>query len=513
MTTYGDDYFRKFHTGMETCDFETCKSMLISLMKNNENINKYLKLKTVKHHRNFLHLCVLLNDINTLTKIIKMESNLDDEDIDGYTVLGLAVVRCRFDIIKVLLKTKMNFSNLDKTGNTPLHHAIAIGQTQIVDLFLKSGVSVNLKNKYDYSPLHFAIIHERYNIVKLLCSAGADLTCQNDEKVDPLHVTYEDNGWLHLAAKHNDLDLIRFGLNAGLTPSQLNRDKFTPLSLALIHSDIEIVKLLADEKSCSITDSQGNRPLHLAVMGGEEDAVIVILEHCSDVNHAGTEGSTALHIAVQQGNYPVFKLLIRSGADINKLDDKGNSPLKSRNEENESCEGKTSCEGKIQIFKQAIESEDDKILNLLLVNGVQRDCQDDDGRTALHLAVNSGRLEYVKLVVDAGLSTSIVDNDGYSPLHSAVINKNEEIVEILLENDVDKDALDDADNTPLHHAVKLEHYEIMAALIKAGASLKIQNKDKVTPMTQVGDTGLKLVEILALNKDDKLKRIVLNTIK
>ena len=56
---------------------------------------------------------------------------------------------------------------------------------------------------------------------------------------------------------------------------------------------------------------------------------------------------------------------------------------------------------------------------------------DYDGRTALHLACAEGRLECVKLLLDAGAEKDAVDRFGRTPLHEAVLNAKDDVIGLL----------------------------------------------------------------------------------
>lgn len=65
------------------------------------------------------------------------------------------------------------------------------------------------------------------------------------------------------------------------------------------------------------------------------------------------------------------------------------------------------------------------------VNLEKRNCYDD---TYLHVAVQNGHLEVVKLLVDAGTIVNVKGNGGNSPLHVAAVNGKRDIAEYLIAN-------------------------------------------------------------------------------
>jgi ankyrin repeat protein len=57
-----------------------------------------------------------------------------------------------------------------------------------------------------------------------------------------------------------------------------------------------------------------NTPLHIAVVQGDADAVMVLLQNSADIDSRGEHGYTPLHEAVEQGHDQIAELLIRYGA-------------------------------------------------------------------------------------------------------------------------------------------------------------------------------------------------------
>jgi len=84
-------------------------------------------------------------------------------------------------------------------------------------------------------------------------------------------------------------------------------------------------------------------------------------------------------------------------------------------------------------------------------------------------------------------------------LHFAAQDGNIDRVTELVDSGVDIDMFDDLERTALHYAVEIEHYQIAHYLIKSGANVNAQNKDKIgeTPLSNVADKcSLKMAKFL-----------------
>ncbi|WP_091873915.1 MULTISPECIES: ankyrin repeat domain-containing protein [Massilia] len=79
----------------------------------------------------------------------------------------------------------------------------------------------------------------------------------------------------------------------------------------------EIARLILSGYDVNLFDDMGHTPMHRAVLGGQNDAVQVLLRQGADVNandHA-TIGETPLGLAVQGEHSGLVRLLLESGAD------------------------------------------------------------------------------------------------------------------------------------------------------------------------------------------------------
>jgi ankyrin repeat protein len=89
-------------------------------------------------------------------------------------------------------------------------------------------------------------------------------------------------------------------IDAGSSVTTLNSIGWTPLYIACINSDKEIVQLLIDAGSSVTTlDSYGQTPLHVACLGGHIESVQLLIDAGSSVTTLELGGRTALDLAKQ----------------------------------------------------------------------------------------------------------------------------------------------------------------------------------------------------------------------
>ena len=139
-----------------------------------------------------------------------------------------------------------------------------------------------------------------------------------------------------------------------------------------------------------------------------------------------------------------------------------------------------------QRWFAAVESGDVEEVKSLIAAGTNVNMKNDDGRTALHLAVLEGTYAAAPLVsalLVGGADKDARQKEGWTPLHLAVANYRIAAVSALLAFKAQTEVWDEVGNTPLHMAAHEDHGLIVKALLAAGA-------DKNVRTTGVGATPL-----------------------
>ena len=139
-----------------------------------------------------------------------------------------------------------------------------------------------------------------------------------------------------------------------------------------------------------------------------------------------------------------------------------------------------------ELHKAVKEKKNSTVKALLEKNSDLLNIQnEDDGATALHLAVYLGKREIVETLLEKKANLSIRDDYGWLPLHIAAWYNHKEIVALLLAEEAGADPnIQDAAYkwTPLHVAAYKGYDEIVKLLLAAEAGPDIQDKDGNTPL-------------------------------
>uniref|UniRef100_A0A671T1M0 Proteasome 26S subunit, non-ATPase 10 n=1 Tax=Sinocyclocheilus anshuiensis TaxID=1608454 RepID=A0A671T1M0_9TELE len=100
------------------------------------------------------------------------------------------------------------------------------------------------------------------------------------------------------------------------------------------------------------------------------------------------------------------------------------------------------------------------------------------GQTALHWACSAGHVEIVQFLLDLGAEVDLKDDVSQ---HCVMLQAR---TQILLENGADPNATDKLESTPLHRASAKGNYRLIQLLLKESASTNIQDSEGNTPLSE-----------------------------
>ncbi|XP_044764945.1 KN motif and ankyrin repeat domain-containing protein 2-like isoform X2 [Coccinella septempunctata] len=180
------------------------------------------------------------------------------------------------------------------------------------------------------------------------------------------------------------------------------------------------------------------------------------------VNMTDASGNTAMHYAVSHGNFDVVSILLDSKVcDINKPNKAGYTSVM--------------LVSLAEICSQTHANVVRRLFQMADVN--QRAKQ--HGQTALMLAVSHGKLDMVKMLLEAGADINIQDDDGSTALMCAAEHGHIEIVKhFLSQPDCDSTITDVDGSTALKIAMEAEHRPIGVLLYAHERNLMVAHGHK-----------------------------------
>lgn len=390
-------------------------------------------------------------------------------------------------------------------------------------------------------------------IFALICGEAvfADTTASN-QSTSSINLSNQ----LLEAIKSNNIKTVKSLIKQGASLDYQDKDGFTPLMrAAILNRSGIIVTLLNNKANPDMKNNEGKTALILAVEEGNLKAVKKLADtnmlkanfriikkvkklirniNESNLDIQDNKGYTAMMYAVEKERNDILKTLLAEGADVNKKNNNGKTALMIAVEkENMDCIKTLIL--KIKRFLQLIRGQsikNDKVARLQqdLNTIADPNIQDDEGKTALMMAVEKGNLKIVKalmgfsfqqkvssvfgglfesnlLTIDA--KVDIQDNKGWTALMFAVSQKRKDIVKLLLEKKfiVSKKKKTDIKNkegqTALMLAVSKGDLEIVNFLIKKGADVNAVDNNGKTPLMFAANSGNEgIVQALLKKKSD-----------
>lgn len=299
---------------------------------------------------------------------------------------------------------------------------------------------------------------------------------------------------IHEAVIKGDLNAVQATLESDKDLLEArNSDNFTPLLLASIHGQTEIVRFLI-KKGANIHagDNENSTSLHNAAARGHLDIVSLLIDKGARINQCDGNGMTALHFAASSGRPACAKLLIEKGANVNAREINGRTPLffNARQGNKEIFELLLEKGALVDVYNNfnrsplvyAFWGGRKEFARKLISMGVDINRKDTDGYAPLHTDCIVGRPIYARLLVEEGADIELTDNDGHSPLQLAAYHNKDDIVVFLIEAGADIHRTDPRGDTALHGAAWHGNLEAASALIETGAKINAKNNQGRTPL-------------------------------
>ena len=197
-------------------------------------------------------------------------------------------------------------------------------------------------------------------------------------------------------------------------------------------------------------NSYGKSPLHLACSRGNISAVVELMEHDSTcVKVTDNHRDTPLHEACLQGHLEIVKCLLSNSSLALSQNKDSEMPI------HMACKG-----GHVEVVGQLLKPEYGHARTML-------NATDASGNAPIHLAVQSGIYELIKLLVLHDVDLNAKNRDGVCPIHLAAAQGHKKVAKALLECHKDVvDTSDDKKRTPLHHAAMNDQEEMINYLLK-----------------------------------------------
>ncbi|XP_036918090.1 E3 ubiquitin-protein ligase MIB2 isoform X2 [Sturnira hondurensis] len=284
------------------------------------------KLRTQKsdvEHPGRLVVEVALGNLARALDLLRRHPEQVDSKSQGRTALQVAAYLGQVELVRLLLQARAGTDLPDEEGSTALHYAALGNQPEAARVLLTSGCRANALNGARSTALHVAVQRGFLEVVRVLCELGCDVNLPDAQGNTPLHcaisVGTSASGIVEVLTEVP-------GVNVAATNSQ----GFTLLHHASLKGHtLAVRRILAGARQLvDAKKEDGFTALHLAALNNHREvAQILIQEGRCDVNVQNRKLQSPLHLAVQQAHVGLVPLLVDAGCSINAEDEDGNTAL------------------------------------------------------------------------------------------------------------------------------------------------------------------------------------------
>jgi ankyrin repeat protein len=418
-----------------------------------------------------LHWAVRADDGELVRVLLRAGANVRAANRYGVTPLQLAAINGSVATARPLLDAGADPNAVLPEGETILMTAARTGQPSLLTLLLDRGADLNAREKwYGETALIWAVAENHADAARVLIERGADV----NRTSAPLTFSRRRNGqsilslgsWTPLmyAARENALDAARVLVTSHAALNATDPDGATALVIAIINANYDFAAFLIDAGADpNVVDNEaGMGPLYaaidmhrLAVGHGRPnprpvgtltavDIVRRLLDRRANPNVALKapifqrqhtigdatlgKGATPLLRAAKSGDVEMMKLLLPAGADPKAALSNTNALM--------FAAGFGWRDGSpiAPSYDQGSPEEATQALALLLDLGVDLNAANDNGDTALHVAVTGrGSPEIVRFLIAHGANLQAKNKRGQTPLAAAMASRKElgPLIEIL----------------------------------------------------------------------------------
>lgn len=228
-------------------------------------------------------------------------------------------------------------------------------------------------------------------VLTAFAKAKADLNLQNKSGESPLV----------LALRNRHFHLAEMLIAANVNPNLPDHDGRTALIEAAKVGNVAMVDLLLGMKAhVNLQDKNGYSALMLAAHAGHLAVVKRLLDAKADLHEQNAEGNSALILAAINSHPAIVSKLIAAGANPDLCNHHGDTAL--------------------MLVAGLGKMADLKVFSLLLKDKPKVNCQNEEGDSALMLAVKSNSIAFIDMLIHANVDVGLTNHEGLSALDLAV---------------------------------------------------------------------------------------------
>ncbi|XP_078467689.1 E3 ubiquitin-protein ligase MIB2 isoform X2 [Lampetra fluviatilis] len=262
-----------------------------------------------------------LGNLGRVVEILQRFPDKVDGRSQGKTALQVASFAGHGALLDALLRAGARTDVRDDEGDAALHYAAFGNRAAAATALLGAGANVDAANKASTTALHVAASIGHTDVVMALLAHRADVNAQDVDGDTPLHEA--------ISRDHRDV-VEQLSAVPIADFSLRNRRGFNLLhQAALKGSAIATHKILGRARQLvDVKKDDGFAPIHLAALNNHQEvARILVAEGQCDVDVRTNRAQTPLLLAVLQGHVELVQLLVAERCDVNARDEDGDTAL------------------------------------------------------------------------------------------------------------------------------------------------------------------------------------------
>ncbi|EEP82856.1 predicted protein [Uncinocarpus reesii 1704] len=310
--------------------------------------------------------------------LLDAKANIESRDIDGITPLMAAALTESATVLRLLLESGADMIAKAKNGYSPFSYAISSGSVRNMSLFLEKGYHLEDRNILGWTALHTAVADGSPDtkIIKFLLDKGASIEAKDGQGRTPLMAAVELD---------KPLAVVNCLLEAGALVNVRNERSLTPLDIAVITRREGVVESLL--KAGADTECKGNdemTPLFQSVVNGDAAVTKLLLDHGANPHYK--RDTTPLKKAIEEDHYDIMMMLVKKGAFLDMWADYS-----------------------LPSVARLIQAQYDELLRLLLPQCRNVDCLVPSAKYLLELAEETENERVVNVLLDNGVKPAAND--------------------------------------------------------------------------------------------------------
>jgi len=379
-----------------------------------------------------LHDAARKGNLEDLSKALdEPKVKVDQKDSSGHTALMVASEKGSLEIAKHLCERGARVAAKDDDGQTAVMKAAIKGYHELVLFLIDAQCGQRKITKGLNVDISAALANEKKRVVdakddegetalmKVAATGSLELfKLLLEQKASP--EARDDHGWTPLtwAALEGRLPILEYCVtDLMMVVDQTTEKGETLLQKAAVNGHLEVCEFLVTN-SCKVnqSDAEQQTPLMWAAGAGRDKVVEYFIKQDAKVEGESRSGKTALHFASTFGHIAIADALIDDKGAGGK---KGEALLAKQDEQGQSA------------LMLAVSSGRYDMAMLLLEKKCAVDKVNKRGMTALAIAAEQQQLDCCKLLINHKADLYIQDENGQQPADHAEGTLNAKVVELF----------------------------------------------------------------------------------